>query len=483
MTDTTRYDMLGCYGNGQMVTPHLDGMAENGLRFERAYTVQPVCGPARSALFTGMYPHSNGSWANCMPLGADVLHLGQRVRKAGIHTAYIGKWHLDGGDYFGRGICPEGWDPAYWYDMKNYLNELPEEDRKRSRQARLSDEGIEAEFTFGHRVTKRALDFIRRYQSEDFLLVVSYDEPHDPGLCPPPYNRMYEDHVFDSPALRDSLDSKPRYQRLWSGKPEGFQPEAVNPGNRRLLRCNSYADALIGQVLDTARRLSPEALMVYTSDHGDAMEAHQLYAKGPAVYDDIARIPLIVEGPQVPKATVYSHTVSHIDIPATILDLLDIPIPRRFQGQSLMEQLQGSPLPTGRPAFVEFNRYEVDHDGFGGFQPMRAIITDSHKLALHLTDQDELYERHSDPHDMDNRILDPALAATRDALHEELLNWMNETRDPFRGYQWRCRPWRKDCSASWHCDGYTRQSENEPGEPRQLDYSTGLTMVKSTRKK
>jgi len=61
MTDTTRKDMLGCYGDKRMKTPHLDKLASEGIRFENAYTCQPVCGPARSALFTGLFPHSNGS--------------------------------------------------------------------------------------------------------------------------------------------------------------------------------------------------------------------------------------------------------------------------------------------------------------------------------------------------------------------------------------------------------------------------------------
>lgn len=483
MTDTTRWDMLGCYGNRQMYTPHLDAMANNGIRFDRTYTTQPVCGPARSTLFTGLFPHSNGSWANGMPLGSDVLHLGQYVKNASIPAAYIGKWHLDGGDYFGKGICPEGWDPEYWYDMKNYLDEKSETNRFRSRQVSLSDEGIEEDFTFGHGVTKRALDFIKRYQSEDYFLVISYDEPHDPFLCPPPYNTMYSDYSFNSPALKDNLKGKPMYQRLWSQAQKQANPQNTYIANQRMLRCNSFVDALIGRVLDTIRQVSPEAMIMFTSDHGEAMGAHQLKLKGPAVYDDISRVPLIFEGPGVPKAAVYPHTVSHIDIPATILDYFGIHIPVCFQGHSIMKQIKGDTAHTGRPAFIEFNRYEVDHDGFGGFQPMRAIITDTHKLSLHLTDEDELYERHSDPEDMVNRILDPVLNTTRNALHEELLTWMNETRDPFRGYQWRCRSWRNDYTPNWRCDGYTRQPENEPWEPRQLDYSTGLPMEKSVRPK
>ena len=104
MTDTTRYDMLGCYGNSAMRTPNLDALAAQGVRYEYAYSAQPVCGPARSLLFTGLFPHENGSWGNCMPLGADVKTLGQRLSSHGVRCAYIGKWHLDGGDYFGNGV-------------------------------------------------------------------------------------------------------------------------------------------------------------------------------------------------------------------------------------------------------------------------------------------------------------------------------------------------------------------------------------------
>ena len=74
----------------------------------------------------------------------------------------------------------------------------------------------------------------------------------------------------------------------------------------------------------------------------------------------------------------------------------------------------------------------------------------------------------------------PAQTGSENAL--KVLDWMNRTRDPFRGYQWKCRPWR-DLTADWEVDGWTRQYENEPGEYRQKDYSTGLTMVESSRYK
>ena len=131
MTDTTRKDMVGCYGNEKMKTPNLDRLAAEGIRYENAYTCQPVCGPARSAIFTGTFPHTNGMVTNSIAMGDNVKTIGQRLSDHGIACGYIGKYHLDGGDYFGNGRCPEGWNPDYWYDMKTYLNELSDADKVR----------------------------------------------------------------------------------------------------------------------------------------------------------------------------------------------------------------------------------------------------------------------------------------------------------------------------------------------------------------
>ena len=189
MTDTTRKDMLGCYGNPQMKTPHLDALAAEGIRYENAYSCQPVCGPARSAIFTGTFPHTNGMVTNSIAMGQNVKTIGQRLTDAGIPCGYIGKWHLDGSDYFGLGTCPEGWDPEYWYDMRCYLEELSAEDRVRSRRWETAfEEDMTEGFTYAHRCSDRALRFLERYQDRDFFLTVSYDEPHGPSLCPAPYN-------------------------------------------------------------------------------------------------------------------------------------------------------------------------------------------------------------------------------------------------------------------------------------------------------
>lgn len=487
MTDTQRWDMVGCYGNPDMKTPALDRLAVEGVRFERAYTCSPVCGPARAAIFTGTFPHTTGVLANTMPLGDNVKTIGQRLGDHGFHTAYVGKWHLDGGDYFGLGRCPDGWDDEYWYDMRRYLEELSPADRVRSRWRRTNREGIREDFTFGHRVSNRAIDFLEKHHDEDFFLVVSYDEPHGPNLCPRPYADMYADYQFPkSRNVWDTLEEKPEHQRLWAGK-ESLREDK----DAKVLRypdylgCNSFVDHEIGRVLETVDRHAPDALVIYTSDHGDLLGSHCLMNKGPVMYDEVTRMPMLVRWPHgAPAGAVCPHPVSHIDLAPTIMAAAGLAVPKSLEGKSLLETFRSPEVRANDAVFMEFHRYEVDHDGFGGFQPIRAAFDGRYKLVVNLLTTDELYDLETDPEEMTNLIDSAEHAAARDALHDKLLDWMNDTRDPLRGYYWERRPWRHDArEATWDYTGMTRQRENDPYEPRQLDYDTGLEMTEATRPK
>lgn len=487
MTDTQRKDMLGCYGFPEMLTPNLDGLARQGMRFERAYTCQPVCGPARAALFTGTWPHSNGSWANTLPLGSNVRTIGQRLQDQGIHTAYIGKWHLDGSDYFGMGRCPDGWDPAYWYDMRNYLEELTPEDRLRSRSPAINrDPGLTEEFTFGHRCSNRAVDFLQRHGAENFFLVVSYDEPHHPYVCPEPYASMYKDYAFPKKRnVWDRLEGKPEHQRVWAEGRELEDKEALKICPADFLGCNSFIDYEIGRVLQAVERYVPDALVIYTADHGDHLASHSLDNKGAAMYDEITNIPLIVRWlNHTPAGSICYQPVSQIDLAPTILQAMGRVVPKSLAGNSMLETFLNPERRTNAAVFIEFGRYEVDHDGFGGYQPIRAIMDGRYKLVINLLASDELYDLETDPDEMRNMITSPVYSAIRDRLHDQLLAWMNDTRDPFRGYYWERRPWRKDARpATWDYTLMTRQREEDGYEPRQLDYLTGLEMKEVVREK
>ena len=487
MTDTTRRDMLGCYGNEAMKTPNLDKLSKEGVRFDNAYSCQPVCGPARSAIFTGLMPHSNGVVSNCVPLGCDVKNLGQMLSDHDVHSAYIGKWHLDGYDYFGSGVAPKGWDRDAWYDMKCYLGELTPEERIKSRQPKTAFEpGLTEDFTYAHRCTKRALDFLDKHSDEEFMLVVSYDEPHGPCLCPAPWNTMYRGFKWpDNPNFSDDLSKKPMMQRLWSKDDINKSADEINRPSDMLalfLGCNSFVDYEIGKVLDKIEKVCPDAMVIFTSDHGDMLGNHRLQMKNAACYKEIANIPLIIKNGNNAGA-VCKHMESHIDLAPTILDYFGIEKPAVLEGNSILKQVDNPDLVMREAAFTEWTRYEQDHDGFGGFQMMRAVTTENFKLVIHLCDSDEFYDLRNDPYEVNNLIDDPKYEKERNHLHDLIIDHMNQTRDVYRGYQWACRPWRKDKEPSWENEGYTRQRNNEPLEPRPLDYDTGLEISEYQRPK
>lgn len=488
MVDTQRADMVGSYGS-VLATPNIDRLAKNGVRFDRAYTAQPVCGPARSALFTGCTPQVCGVWGNSMALGDNVKSIGQRLSDVGVACGYIGKWHLDGGDYFGTGRPAPGWDPACWYDMRNYLDTLTPEQRRWSRQVASSRGDVPRELTFAHGCTERGIGFVDQHQGDDFLLVVSYDEPHHPFLCPKPFAGSHAATDFPiGPAIDDPLTGKPEHHRVWAafaGVVPQTAPQCVR--NQPFFDCHAFVDDEIGRLLDAIEARCPGALVIYTADHGDHMGAHRLTNKGASMYEENIRIPLIMQwSGHAPAGTTCPHPVSHLDVVPTILDVFAVPQPTTIiPGSSLRPCLAQPATRIHEAAFVSFSRYEIDHDGFGGFQPIRCAHAGRFKLVLNLLDRDEFYDREADPHELANRIDDPLTAAERDRLHDLLLRWMDDARDPFRGYQWQRRPWRSDAPpATWSCSGMTRQRmEDLRYEDRQLDYSNGLPITEAVRRK
>jgi uncharacterized sulfatase len=126
---------------------------------------------------------------------------------------------------------------------------------------------------------------------------------------------------------------------------------------------------------------------------------------------------------------------------------------------------------------MEFHRYEIEHDSWGGFQPVRCIIATTagrglYKLVLNLLHTDELYDMNADPAEVNNLIDHPDYAEIRNELHDRLLDWMYDKRDPFRGPCWERRPWRETRRLQWR--GQFRPRPADGYAPQVLDYDTGL---------
>lgn len=237
---------------------------------------------------------------------------------------------------------------------------------------------------------------------------------------------------------------------------------------RNFIACNSFCDYEIGRVLAHIKKLGLEPMVIYTSDHGDMLTSHGLTNKGCVMYNEVTRIPFIISGGGFEGGKAENTPVSHIDLLPTVMKHLGMEIPELMQG----EPLQDIEHNARRDVFTEFTRYEVDHDGFMGYQPIRCIFDGRYKLVINLLTSDEFYDLETDPYEMRNLILDPEYAARRDEIHDRLIAHMDNTRDVYRGYYWLCRPWRRGVKPSNRNSGYERRAPEENFV--QLDYSTGL---------
>lgn len=164
--------------------------------------------------------------------------------------------------------------------------------------------------------------------------------------------------------------------------------------------------------------------------------------------------------------------VSHIDLVPTFLDYFSIAQPDLLQGRSLLPQIRRPETAVNDRIFIEFNRFELDHDGFGAFAPIRCVFDGRFKFVINLLDTDELYDLDRDPTELRNLINDPEYADRRAKLHLSLLDWMNRTRDPLRGPHWKRRPWSTlDQGSTW--GGPTRPRPfDDAFAPRSRLYDT-----------
>ena len=451
ITDTQPTWFVGAYGNGETCgTPNLDAMAERGVRFDRAYTSCPLCTPARSALFTGLPPSRNGAFANELSPGRHWPYLGEILAAHGVRFAYTGKWHLDASGYSGSGLPDGGATDALWYDKTRYVEDVGKERvaaiagaAQSNDVAALKNLAVDEEELWGYRVASRAVDFLRdaSVSEESFVLVTSFDEPHGPFACPPSYFERFMDHPLPKPQNYNApLAGKPELQRRQRDQfPPGDWDEFAHERVKHMA-CNSWIDTQIGRVLDAVETYVPDdTVVIFTSDHGDQNGSHGLRSKGPMMYEESVRVPLIATGPGFQESSASRELRSHLDFFPTVLDCLEIPVPDGYPGVSLRSSVRDR-----EAVFVEFNRFGLYHEGMGEFYPVRAAVTDQHKLVVNLFDTDELYDLSEQPSETMNRIDDPRLAETRETLLSAILRNQREVSDPLRGGVWSDRYWRSD---------------------------------------
>lgn len=296
--DTLRADHLGCYGDKQIKTPNLDALAQEGVRFERAYTPVPVTLPAHTALFTGTYPLRSGmhDFADnklnpAQPTLASVL------KENGYATgAVIGSAVLD--SRFGLN---HGFD--FYYDHFDF--------------SRLQESNLDEMERSGDVVADQALDWLdKNYQKKFFLWMHLYD-PHYPYRPPSPYSEEYKDHPYDGEI--------------------------------------AFADSQVGRLIRELKEkgVYQNTVIVVTGDHGESLGEHGEKTHGFFIYNATLHIPVILRLPGGPAARTVSALVSLPDLMPTVLSYLKIDVPSEVQGRNLLPLMTAEDKDKARSLYAE----------------------------------------------------------------------------------------------------------------------------------
>jgi iduronate 2-sulfatase len=358
----------GAYGDPLALTPHLDRLAAESRRFERAYTMQAVCGPARTAMLTGRLPDHNRSWHNRNLFRAtnpDTVTLPQLFKNHGYHTQAMGK--IFSGDE--RELDPASWSVPEILKQDGWKNyALPRGDAP-GKQAPYEAADVPDDGYSDGKLAQLAVDTLDRLkqQAQPFFLAVGFFKPHLPFNAPKKYWDLHDTKKFDLPGEPARVQGAPEpayhtHRELggYTGMPKD---ERLDAAQTRILRhgyyaCVSYVDAQIGQVLDALRRLDLDrhTIVVLWGDHGYALGDAGRWCKG-TNWDLDTRVPLMIRTPGLAQpGRPAAGIVEYVDVYPTLAELAGLPAPAYLAGRSLVPLLQDPARPGRDFALSQFSR-------------------------------------------------------------------------------------------------------------------------------
>lgn len=486
MADQLRWDYLSCYGHPHLKTPHLDALAAQGVRFDRAFVNSPFCGPSRMSYYTGRYCRSHGATWNGFPLRVGEPTLGDHVRPLGVRAALVGKTHMvadtkgmewlgiDPGSPIGvllsqcgfepferdDGLHPNGaYDPEPEYD--NYLRQHgfagrnPWEDWANSAEgddgeilsgwlmrygnlpARVPDEHSETPY-----MTQRAIDFMNKAGDQPWLCHLSYIKPHWPYIVPAPYHNMYgPEHIIPpvrSQAEREtdhpvySAYQKTRVCRAFS---RDEVRERVIPAYMGLIK---QLDDQLGILFAYMKKngLFDNTMIVMSSDHGDYLGDHWMGEKD-LFFEQSVRVPLIIYDPRpeadATRGSATEELVEGIDLAPTFLEF--------FGGEAKPHILEGrslSPLlhRRGRPEkWRDYVISEYDYAtrrarvslGIDQADARLIMVRDKRWKYVHCEGfRPMLFDLATDPDELKDLGGDPAYETERARLSDAIFTWARQ---------------------------------------------------------
>ncbi|MBD3376298.1 sulfatase-like hydrolase/transferase [candidate division KSB1 bacterium] len=422
---------LGCYGDPVVKTPNLDHLATMGVRFDRAYCQQPLCGPSRASVMSGLRPNTTGFVHlrdDIRELVPDVVTLGQYFQNRGYYVGRAGKiYHYDNPS----GIGTDGHDDiATWQERFNPagMDKLQEENIIRypggetGRKGRLGismawwdPESADEDHTDGM-VATRAIEMIDRNKDKPFFVAAGFYNPHCPYVAPKKYFDLYPLDQITMPDLdeakKDLEDVPPmavqRDTKNWPYYFKDITVEEARKCKQAYYACISFVDAQVGRLLDALqeRDLLDHTLIVFWSDHGYFIGEKGLWYKRKN-FERSVRSPLIIAGPDI-KARGQScdQPVELLDLYPTLTDYAAADIPAHLEGKTLRPLLNDPDSSWNKPAISQVYHAQ-DAQGYS-IRTKRWRYTEWNGGEAGT----ELYDHDNDPHEVINLAGRTEYAAT-----------------------------------------------------------------------
>ncbi len=405
---------LGCYGHRLVQSPNIDRLATRGVRFDRAYCQYPVCNPSRTSFLSGRHPDTTGIVDNVTPTRTflkDTVFLPQYFRQQGYLTLKVGKiFHT--GDAFED---PRSWDEDL-RETTHAKNPPASQIVRRQGQGGVVLKAAD-EDTWDGLVARQAVERMDKAvrQGKPFFLAVGFRRPHTPYIAPQKYFDMYPPQDILLPTEPpEHLQGIPPIALTYKsgGKPLTNQRRETMAAYYASI---SFMDAQVGVLLNALDRgrLWEKTVVVFMSDHGYHLGEHGGLWHKMSLFEESARVPLLVAVPGRKANTACQRLVELVDLFPSLTELCGLTTPAGLEGTSLVPLLDDPTRSWKKAAFSVVSRAIVN--GTQRLDPTkmgRSLRTERYRYTEWFEGSAELYDHVKDPQEFQNLAKDPRHAKT-----------------------------------------------------------------------